>query len=121
MLNRDIRKKDTPQELLVLEWVRATGLGANPQEDFPPYVVDVYVPDLDLAIEVDGPLHLRKSDKKRDLHLKTKYGVDTWRIPLKKMAKSYKGEFTAELQKLIKNKINATALKYYPGFEQALA
>ena len=108
MLNRDIRKKDTPQELLVLEWVRATGLGANPQEDFPPYVVDVYVPDLDLAIEVDGPLHLRKSDKKRDLHLKTEYGVDTWRIPLKKMAKSYKDEFTAELQKLIKKKINAT-------------
>ena len=106
-MNRDLRKKDTPQELLVLEWVRATGLGANAQEDFPPYVVDVYVPDLDLAIEVDGPLHLRKSDKKRDLRLRTEYGVDTWRIPLKRMSKSYKAEFTAELQQIIKKKINA--------------
>jgi len=106
-MNRDLRKKDTPQELLVVEWVRATGLGANSQEDFPPYVADVYVPDLELVIEVDGPLHLKKSDKKRDLHLKTKYGVDTWRIPLKKMSKNYKAEFTAELQKIIKRKIDA--------------
>ena len=103
----DLRKKDTPQELLVLEWVRATGLGANAQEDFPPYVADVYVPDLELVIEVDGPLHMKKRDKKRDLDLKTKYGVDTWRIPLKKMAKSYKNEFTAELQKIIQKKIDA--------------
>ena len=57
MIGRDLRKKDTPHELLVLEWVRSTGLGANPQEDFPPYVVDIYIPDMKLAIEIDGPAH----------------------------------------------------------------
>ena len=76
----ELSKKDTPQELMVLNWVRDTGIGANPQEDFPPYVVDVYVPDLQLAIEIDGPLHLSKRDKKRDEILASQ-GIETWRIP----------------------------------------
>jgi len=106
-MNRDLRKKDTPQELLILGWVRETGIGANSQEDFPPYVADVYVPDLELVIEVDGPLHLRKKDKERDLRLKTEYGVDTWRIPLKVISKGYKEDFMSSLQEIIKKKVNA--------------
>ena len=104
-MDRDLRKKDTPQELLILEWVRETGLGANAQEDFSPYVADIYIPDLDLVIEVDGPLHLRKSDKKRDLQLKTKYGVDTWRIPLKTISKGYKTDFMSHLNTIVRKKI----------------
>ena len=101
-----LSKKDTPQELMVLNWVRDTGIGANPQEDFPPYVVDVYVPDLQLAIEIDGPLHLSKRDKKRDEILASQ-GIEKWRIPLKVIKVSYKEEFLKEFWKIVEKKIDA--------------
>ena len=107
MVGRNLRKKDTPHELLVLEWVRSTGLGANPQEDFPPYVVDVYIPDMKLAIEIDGPLHLRKKDKKRDQVLMDEYGVDVWRLPLKILKVSYKEEFISLLMEKVEEQTNA--------------
>ena len=102
----ELSKKDTPQELMVLNWVRDTGIGANPQEDFPPYVVDVYVPDLNLAIEIDGPLHLSKRDKKRDEILASQ-GIETRRIPLKVIKVSYKEEFLKEFWKIVEKKIDA--------------
>ena len=102
----ELSKKDTPQELMVLNWVRDTGIGANPQEDFPPYVVDVYVPDLNLAIEIDGPLHLSKRDKKRDEILASQ-GIETWRIPLKVIKVSYKEEFLKKFWKIVEKKIDA--------------
>ncbi len=101
----ELRKKDTHQELMVLDWVRDTGIGANSQEDFPPYVVDVYIPDLDLAIEIDGPFHLSKRDKKRD-NILLAQGIDTWRIPLKKVKVSYKEEFLKEFWERVNEKIH---------------
>ena len=107
MVGRNLRKKDTPHELMVLEWVRSTGLGANSQEDFPPYVVDVYIPDMKLGIEIDGPLHLSRKDKKRDQELKNNYGVDIWRLPLKILKVSYKEEFISELMEKVEEQSNA--------------
>ena len=107
MVGRNLRKKDTPHELMVLEWVRSTGLDANPQEDFPPYVVDVYIPDMKLGIEIDGPLHLSRKDKKRDQELKNNYGVDIWRLPLKILKVSYKEEFISELMERVEEQANA--------------
>ena len=101
MVSRNLRKKDTPHELLVLEWVRSIGLGANSQEDFPPYVVDVYIPDMRLAIEIDGPLHFSKRDKKRDQVLMDEHGVDVWRLPLKILKASYKEEFISMLMEKV--------------------
>jgi len=82
---------------MVLDWVRSTGIGANSQEDFPPYVVDIYIPDMKLAIEVDGPLHFSKKDKKRDQILLEKYEVEVWRLPLKLLKASYKEDFISML------------------------
>ena len=107
MVGRNLRKKDTPHELMVLEWVRTTGLGANAQEDFPPYVVDIYIPDMKLGIEVDGPLHFSRKDKKRDQELQDKYGVDIWRLPLKILKMSYKEEFTNQLMEKVEEQSNA--------------
>ena len=107
MVGRNLRKKDTPHELMVLEWVRSTGLRANSQEDFPPYVVDVYIPDMKLGIEIDGPLHLSRRDRKRDQELKNNYGVDIWRLPLKILKVSYKDEFISELMEKVEEQSNA--------------
>ena len=107
MVGRNLRKKDTPHELLVLKWVRSTGLGANAQEDFPPYVVDIYIPDMRLAIEIDGPLHFKKRDKKRDQVLMNEHGVDVWRLPLKLLKVSYKEEFISMLMEKVEEQTNA--------------
>lgn len=48
--------------------------------DFPPYRVDIYIPDAHIAIEVDGPQHSKKQDKKRDEELLTVYYLPTFRV-----------------------------------------
>lgn len=45
--------------------------------DFPPYKVDIYIPDAHMAVEVDGPHHSETKDKKRD-----KYLMDTYNLPV---------------------------------------
>lgn len=48
--------------------------------EFPPYQLDVYLPEWHLAIEIDGPYHLRKHDIVRDNWMRERYGVETLRI-----------------------------------------
>lgn len=52
-------------------------------EDFPPYQLDLYLPEWHLCVEVDGPTHGRYSakDRERDDVLKERYGIITLRIP----------------------------------------
>lgn len=45
--------------------------------DFPPYRIDIYIPDAHIGIEVDGPHHNKKKDKNRD-----KYLLDTYNLPI---------------------------------------
>jgi len=45
--------------------------------DFPPYKIDIYIPDAHIGVEVDGPHHSEKKDKKRD-----KYLMDTYNLPI---------------------------------------
>lgn len=47
---------------------------------FPPYKIDIFLPEWWCAIEIDGPAHLRKRDQKRDEVLKEEYGLLIMRI-----------------------------------------
>ena len=49
-------------------------------DEFPPYTLDLYLPDYHAAIEVDGPSHNRKRDKARDTWMLERYFVPTMRI-----------------------------------------
>ena len=69
--------------------------------------MDVYIPDMKLGIEIDGPLHLSRRDRKRDQELKNNYGVDIWRLPLKILKVSYKDEFISELMEKVEEQSNA--------------
>ena len=60
-----------------------------------------------LGIEIDGPLHLSRKDKKRDQELKNNYEVDIWRLPLKILKVSYKDEFISELMEKVEEQSNA--------------
>ena len=46
MMKSEPRKKDTPEQFLMASWVKEAGFGSILEQDFEPYVVDIYIPDL---------------------------------------------------------------------------
>ena len=61
---------------------RLEGRGLNLMEEipFPPYQVDVYLPDFHAAVEVDGPQHEASRDMRRDDDLWCVYSLPVFRI-----------------------------------------
>ena len=55
---------------------------------FPPYVVDIYIPDLHIGVEVDGPHHVEKRDIKRDNVLYEEYNLPIIRLNQKESTNS---------------------------------
>jgi len=101
------RKKDTPEQFLMASWVKEAGFGSILEQDFEPYVVDIYIPDLALALEIDGPYHMTRRDEYRDVYIRTHYDIDIWRYPLKIVKPSFKIEFIDNLLKYALEQINA--------------
>ena len=101
------RKKDTPEQFKMAEWVREAGFGSILEQDFEPYVVDIYIPDLLLALEIDGPYHMKRRDARRDEYICTNYNIEIWRYPLKVVKVSFKEEFINSLLKYAQEQINA--------------
>jgi very-short-patch-repair endonuclease len=50
------------------------------EREFPPYTLDVYLPEWHLAIEIDGPYHNQKHDATRDRWLLEWHGIHTLRL-----------------------------------------
>jgi very-short-patch-repair endonuclease len=101
------RKKDTPEQFLMAFWVKEAGFGSILEQDFEPYVVDIYVPDLLLALEIDGPYHMKRRDMKRDSFIKDNYKIEIWRFPLKEVKTSFKEEFINNLILYAQEQIDA--------------
>lgn len=59
----------------VLRIVENMGLRVKDEEPFPPFQVDIYVPEFHAAIEADGPMHSPSKDFKRDVILLERYGL----------------------------------------------
>lgn len=53
------------------------------EEQFPPYTVDIYLPEWHLGIEIDGPLHSKSKDAVRDEYLEKYYYLPILRIDAK--------------------------------------
>ena len=64
---------------------RLERLGYSIMEEvpFPPYTIDIYIPDYHLGVEVDGPHHQEKKDRKRDNFLMETYELPIIRFNLK--------------------------------------
>jgi very-short-patch-repair endonuclease len=57
---RELRKKQTPQEKRLWDFVRGRQLGGakfRRQYSVGGFVLDFYCPELRLAVEIDGPIH----------------------------------------------------------------
>ena len=61
----------------VVDWISA--LGVRYMEEYPVglYHIDIYLPELVLGVEVDGPQHNRKKDEIRDATI-----LKEWEIPI---------------------------------------
>lgn len=55
-------------------------IGYQSEYPFPPYKLDIFLPEWWCGIEIDGPQHLRKRDQKRDETLRLEYGLQIFRI-----------------------------------------
>ena len=71
-------KDDTQQERYLRSVLDSHGYSYIEQcEWFPPYVVDFYLPELQMVIEADGHYgHYSKRDRKRDDKLMSETGID---------------------------------------------
>lgn len=58
------------------------GLSYLSEKDFPPYIVDIYLPEWHIGIEIDGPFHSKNKDKVRDKYLMIHYGLPVIRFGL---------------------------------------
>lgn len=66
----------TKQENIIAECLDEFGLRYEQQYDFPPYTVDIYIPEINMVIEADGKYgHLQKSDSKRDVYITSTHNV----------------------------------------------
>ena len=65
---KELRNNSTPEEILL--WVQLknsqTGFKFRRQHSIGGYIVDFYCPIKKLAVEIDGPQHLRKENKEYD-------------------------------------------------------
>ena len=59
------------------------GLEIMEEISFPPFFADVYIPSHHVVVEIDGPQHEKKRDKRRDKKLLEEYGLPVFHIPAK--------------------------------------
>ena len=95
-------KTDTNHQRLINRWIKEIGIGTQLEYEVGKYSIDIYVPDLLLGIELDGPWHLRKRDKKRDEYILEDHGIEVWRIPIKDINMSFKQKFIDDILNRVK-------------------
>jgi len=99
----------TSEQLLLEKWINQLGWRTNLEVSFPPYSVDIFCPDLNLVVEVDGPQHYKKANNKRDEVLKLKYGCNVLHIKTTNIIDEKEGLIKEKLVKefeKIKNTLN---------------
>ena len=99
MYRAENKTENTKEQLRVASWLIELGLLTNLEVSFPPYIADIYLPELDLIIELDGPHHWASKDKKRDTYLNEEHGVNVWRFKNEVIKASFKEDFIALIMK----------------------
>ena len=80
----------TDAHVQVIKILERWGFEIQEEVEFPPYCVDVYIPDFHVAVEVDGPQHEKSRDVKRDATLLDIYALPVFRITITVVGKSEK-------------------------------
>jgi very-short-patch-repair endonuclease len=93
----------TDKQMLVETWINRLGFRTDLETVFGEYAVDIYITELNIAVEVDGPSHkFKKRDKKRDSKLRTEYGLkDVLRVDVAITEEAFKKLFLLEVKVLV--------------------
>ncbi len=69
-LRRALRQDMTGAERILWEKVRRKQLGVRVKRQYGlgPYIIDFYIPKANLAIEIDGKIHLKTTVKQKDIN-----------------------------------------------------
>jgi very-short-patch-repair endonuclease len=96
-------KSYTDKQLLVESWINQLGFRTDLETVFGEYSADIFLPELLLIVEVDGPSHkFKKRDKKRDDKLRNEHGLkDVLRIPVAIKEEAFKKLFLLKVKELI--------------------
>ena len=70
----------TRQQIRLERVLNQIGFQTECEKSFPPFIVDCYIPELHVAVEVDGAVHQKGHDKKRDAYLLDNYSLKTYRF-----------------------------------------
>lgn len=89
--NRDNISRSGPHRR-VEQILDKIGISYISEHPFPPYTVDIYLPEWRIACEIDGPLHSKAKDKVRDNYLEAWYLLPVLRISAKVWQNSNKIE-----------------------------
>ncbi|MCA9294132.1 MAG: DUF559 domain-containing protein [Phycisphaerales bacterium] len=94
---RELRQQETPPEGIIWSKLRNRRLGGlkfRRQYACPPYTLDFYCPDAQLAVEIDGHVHRSpqqaEHDAKRDAFL-AKQGIAVFRVPAREVSVNLDG------------------------------
>lgn len=96
-------KSYTDKQILVESWINNIGFRTDLETVFGEYAVDIYIAELNIAVEVDGPCHkFKKRDKKRDDRLRTYHNLtDIIRVPVDITEKEFKRLFLSRASESI--------------------
>ncbi|HEC64466.1 MAG TPA: hypothetical protein ENI23_04150 [bacterium] len=64
----------------ILTYLENRGVELIEECPFPPYNIDLFLPDFHAGIEIDGPQHEKKRDEERDEELLKVYELPIFRI-----------------------------------------
>lgn len=56
----------TKKQLQVEKWINEIGFVTELEVPIGPFCMDIFVPELNMCVEIDGPYHMKKKDKQRD-------------------------------------------------------
>ena len=70
----------TAPHKIIMTYLENRGVELIEECFFPPWTVDLFLPDFHAAIEIDGPQHEKKRDEERDEELLQVYELPIFRI-----------------------------------------
>ncbi len=65
----------TKKQIQVAGWINSIGFQTELEYVVGKYCLDIYIPEINIGIEIDGPSHYSKKDAKRDDWIKENYKI----------------------------------------------
>jgi very-short-patch-repair endonuclease len=100
-----VDKSFTPKQMLVSKWLSELGFMLELEVPVANRIIDIWIPELNWAVEIDGPQHYKKERLKRDKELRKEGIKIIVHAPVDISETEFKSKFNALLEKKLENRI----------------